>query len=132
LIVTNDMEGVRQAALELMVISLKEEDTDRQIRNLLDQEASPETLAKVMPVRKVADGYYSYAIYLMWLRGMLDSNVELALLADEAEGLRTLQTARQQFERDHPACPGCGIRQYSTAPIRCRNGRCGMDFRKKH
>lgn len=128
MIVSNDTEGVRQAALELMVISLKEEDTERQIRVLQSQEASAETLAKVMPLRKVADGYYSFALYLMWLRGMLDSDVELEILADEAEGLRAIQTARFEFERDHPACPQCGARQYSMKPISCR--KCNMSFRK--
>jgi hypothetical protein len=128
LIVSQDIDGVRAAALELMVESLREEDTDRVVANLLAQNASPETLAKAMPRRTLADAYYSYAHYIMWLRSMRVSEVQIDLLADEAEGLRAIETARQEFERDHPGCPRCSTRQYSRSPIKCR--KCGMDFTK--
>jgi hypothetical protein len=79
----------------------------------------------------MADGFYDFASYLLWVRGILDANVEMSITADDAEGLRALEAARQQFERDHPACPQCGTRQYSSTEMRCRKGRCGMEFQKK-
>jgi hypothetical protein len=127
-IVHQDMESVRQAALELMVESLKREDTERQIGNLHAQEAGPEMLMKVAPALTLAHGFYEYASYLMWLRGMIEADVELPIYADEAEGLVAIQAARQEFERSHPGCPQCGVRQYSTTPILCR--KCGMNFKK--
>ena len=126
-----DTDGVRQAALELMVFSLQEEDIDRQIGKLLHQDASPEMLAKVMPARKLADAYYTYAVYLMWLKGTLASGIELELLADEAEGLKAIDAARHEFEQTHPACPRCSVRQYSATPISCRNSKCAMKFRRE-
>jgi hypothetical protein len=124
------MDGVRQAALELMVESLDAEDVERQLDNLRAQDADEETLAKVMPMRTMADGFYDFASYILWIRGLIDSNVEIPIMADEAEGLRALEAARQEFERSHPACPQCGTRQYSSTAMRCRKSRCGMDFRK--
>jgi NADH pyrophosphatase NudC (nudix superfamily) len=129
-IVTQHMDGVRQAALELMVESLGAEDVERQLDNLRAQDADEETLAKVMPMRTMADGFYDFAGYILWIRGLIDSNVEIPIMADEAEGLRALAAAQQEFERDHPACPQCGTRQYSSTAMRCRKSRCGMDFRK--
>jgi hypothetical protein len=129
-IVSQDMESVRQAALELMVESLKEEDTGRQLGSLLQQESevAPETLIKIVPARKLASGFYEFAAYLMWLRGMNEADVELTIFADEAEGLLALRAARQDFEQSHPACPRCSVRQYSSTPIVCR--KCGMNFKK--
>jgi hypothetical protein len=131
LIVSEDTASVRQACIELFEESLHEDDTNRALENLVAQEADPETLKKALPVRTLVNAFYEYAAYLMWLRGMLSSDVELEILADEAEGLRTLEAARQEFERAHPACPQCRFRQYSTAPMTCRNRACRMDFRKK-
>jgi NADH pyrophosphatase NudC (nudix superfamily) len=131
MIVTQSMESVRQAAYELMVESLKEQDVDRQIDNLLLQDADVSTLAKVLPVRTMADGFYPCAVYFLKLRQMLDSGIAFSILADDAEGLCAVEAARQDFERDHPACPQCGKRQYSSTPIRCRSIRCGMEFGKK-
>jgi len=130
-IVTQSMDGIRQAALELMEESLGAEDVERQLDNLCAQDADEATLEKVIPVRTMADGFYEFASYLLWVRGILDANVEMSITADDAEGLRALEAARQQFERDHPACPQCGTRQYSSTEMRCRKGRCGMEFQKK-
>ena len=132
MIVTQDINAVREAAVELMKESLKEGDIERQIENvLLHGGAEESTLAKLMPVRTVADGFYNFATYLMWLRGMMDSGVEIVLTADEAEGLCAIEAARQEFERDHPACPQCGLRQYSRFAMSCRSSACGAKFEKK-
>jgi len=130
-IVTHCMDGVRQAALELMKESLGAADVERQLDNLCAQDADEATLAKVIPVRTMADGFYSYAAHILWMRKMIASNVEISVLADEAEGLCAIEDAVHEFERDHPPCPKCGKRQYSSTAMRCRNGRCGMDFRKQ-
>lgn len=131
MIVTQSMDGVRQAALELMKESLGAEDVERQIDNLRAQDADEATLAKVMPVRTMADGFYDFARHIMWIRQMINSGVEISIMADEAEGLCALEAARQEFERQHPACPQCGTRQYSSTAMRCRKGRCGLEFGKK-
>jgi NADH pyrophosphatase NudC (nudix superfamily) len=132
MIVTQHMNGIRQAALELMVESLGADDTARQIESIMaddDLMAYAVSLAKTVPVRTVADGFYDYAAYLFWIRSMIDADVELTVLAEEAEGLRALAVAQQEFERDHPGCPQCGARQYSSTAMRCRS--CRMEFRKK-
>jgi hypothetical protein len=129
--VTQDIDEVRQAALELMVESLKEEDTERQLANLLAQGEAPEALAKMLPRRTLVDAYYLYAEYLMWLRATRDADVDVEILADEAEGLRAIEAARQEYEREHPACPECGNRQYSRFAVSCRISRCGAKFEKR-
>jgi tRNA(Ile2) C34 agmatinyltransferase TiaS len=60
---------------------------------------------------------------------MIDADVDITVFAEEAEGLRALASAQQQFERDHPACPQCGAQQYSTTPIKCRS--CRLEFKKR-
>src|SRR5437867_9139801 len=115
-----------------MVESLKEAETERILDNLLEQGADEARLNKVLPKRRLAQGFYDCAQYLMWLRGMRDCGVELVILADEAEGLRALQLARQDFERDHPCCPRCSTRQFSTTALFCRNRACRMEFKKGH
>jgi hypothetical protein len=126
-----DIDEVRQAALELMVESLKAEDVDRQINNVLLDEDGLAALAKLMPRRSLTDAYYVYAEYLMWLRAMRDADVDVEILADEAEGLRAIEAARQEYEREHPACPECGVRQYSRFAMSCRISRCGAKFKKR-
>src|SRR5579864_6689485 len=104
------MDGVRQAALELMKESLGAADVERQLDSLCAQDADEATLAKVIPVRTMADGFYSFAAHIFWMRKMIDSNVQITVLSDEAEGLCAIEAARQEFERDHPPCPKCGKR----------------------
>jgi hypothetical protein len=120
-------EEIKGAALELMVESLEEEATERRLRGLLNYHVDLEGLAKAARARSLAAGYYDAANYLMWLRGMIESGVDLELNADEAEGLSFIASARYEFERDHPACPQCGTRQCSTRPIMCR--KCKLNFR---
>ncbi|MFL6310578.1 MAG: hypothetical protein ACJ71W_00605 [Terriglobales bacterium] len=132
MIVTQDMNGIRRAALELMVESLGADDLARQIESIMsgdDLMAYAVSLAKTVPVRTVAEGFYDYAAYLFWIRSMIDADVDITVLAEEAEGLRALASAQQQFERDHPACPQCGAQQYSTTPIKCRS--CRLEFKKR-
>lgn len=132
MIVTQDINGIRQAALELMVESLGADDLARQIESIMSDDdlmAYAVSLAKTVPVRTVADGFYDYAAYLFWIRSMIDADVELTILAEEAEGLRALAAAQQEFERDHPPCSQCGERQFSRTAIRCRS--CRMEFKKR-
>lgn len=132
MIVTQDMDCVRQAALELMVESLEADNCARQIQSIMSEQdlmAYAVSLAKMVPLRTVAAGFYDYASYLFWVRSMMDVNVDIQILAEEAEGLRAIEAARYDFERDHPPCPQCGARQYSSTPIKCRS--CRMEFKKK-
>jgi hypothetical protein len=132
MIVTQHMNGIRQAALELMVESLGADDLARQIESIMsgdDLMAYAVSIAKTVPVRTMADGFYDYAAYLFWIRSMIDADVDITILAEEAEGLRALAAAQHEFERDHPACPQCGERQSSRTPIKCRS--CRLEFKKR-
>jgi hypothetical protein len=128
LIVTTDIPGIRQAALELLVESLREEDVERQLDSLREQDAAPEILAKLAPRRTLADAYYEYAAYILWLRGKRADGIDIEVLADEAEGLSTIEDALREYDRAHPCCPRCGFRQYSATTMLCR--KCGLNFRK--
>jgi len=128
LIVTADIPGTRQAALELLVESLHQEDVERQISSLREQDAEPDVLAKLAPKRTLADAYYEYARYLLWLRGKRADGIEIEVLADEAEGLGAIEDALREYDRAHPGCPRCAARQYSASPMLCR--KCGLNFRK--
>jgi tRNA(Ile2) C34 agmatinyltransferase TiaS len=59
---------------------------------------------------------------------MREANIDIEVLADEAEGLRAIEDALHEYDRAHPGCPRCGVRQYSATSILCR--KCGLNFRK--
>lgn len=104
------MEGVRIAALEIFEESLNSERLQRQISRLKPDD---QQILKLLPTRKLADGYYDWACYLLWLRNKMGAGVKFAeIFADEAEGLSAISLAMQDFEREHPHCPACGQRGY--------------------
>ncbi len=127
ILVSQDVEGVRQAALELFKASLHEKDMDRVIANA-SQADDLGVLERVVREERLSPGYREWAEYLIWLKGKLDAGVTLELTADEAEGITAVVSARQQFESEHPQCAKCGTRQYSKVSLRCRG--CSMEFKR--
>jgi len=125
--VAQDVEGIRKAALELFDESLREKDIGRMIENAVHAE-DLNLLERVVPKPSVARGYREWVIYLIWLKGKIDTGVKFDLFADEAEGLTTLMSARHEFESEHPCCFKCGARQYSKVSFRCRS--CGVEFKR--
>ena len=127
ILVGQDLEGIRLAALQLFDESLREKEMDRVISNAAQTE-DLSVLERVLPAQKLSPGYRDWVTYLIWLKGKIDTGITFALSADEAEGLTALVGARQEFEREHPCCGRCGARQYSKVSMRCRS--CSVDLRK--
>jgi hypothetical protein len=126
IIVAQDVEGIRLAALQLFEESLREKEMDRVISNA-SQADDLTALERVVQEQKLSPGYRDWTLYLIWLKGKIDTGVNLEISADEAEGLTALVSARQEFEREHPQCFKCGARQYSKVSLRCRS--CSVEFR---
>jgi len=106
------------AALEILKESLNNERLQRQLSRI---EPDDPQMLKLLPARKLADGYYDWVMYLLWLRNKMSAGVEFGeVFADEAEGITAIALATQDFERDHPQCPACGERGY-RGMRRCPN-----------
>lgn len=128
--VVRDTEGVRQALDELF-----EEDF---VRARVDREsagANAETKERMswqIPKRTISPGYYAFAEYLFSIDNQRRAGLVFAvsdLTAFEVQGLVALDRARGEFERRHPACGGCGIRQENRFSFECSG--CGVKFRRK-
>ncbi|MCU1307118.1 MAG: hypothetical protein JWN45_1813, partial [Acidobacteriaceae bacterium] len=95
---------------------------------LLDMSLMPAQREEDVPESKLSPGYFLRVEYLVYLEGMMKAGAKFDLFADEVEGLRALQSARAEFEREHPACSGCGTNQYSAFATRCH--ACGAQFKR--
>ena len=112
ILVSQDVEGIRMAALEIFEESMNSADLERRLSRLGPDD--PQVL-KLLPQRDLADGYYDWALYLLWLKSKMNAGVEFEMLyADEAEGLSALSLAMQDFEKKHPRCACCGERGHSA------------------
>jgi hypothetical protein len=104
-----DVEGLRQAALEMFVQTMENEELEGRLRS-----SAPDDLAqmeKLLPNKTLAPGYYEQVLYLLWFEDKLNAGITFSeISADEAEGMAALQRARQQFQQEHPQCPHCGTR----------------------
>src|ERR1700694_6214393 len=105
--VSQDCEGLQMAAFDLFERSMSADGLERAITNA-SLSGDLQELERIMPERKYSPGYLSFLCYLLWLEKMMDVGVQFKLYADEAEGLRALKLARQEFESEHPACGSCG------------------------
>jgi hypothetical protein len=123
IVVSQDVEGVRMAALELLENSLDSEKNQRRLDAISPDDF--DQMRKLVPASKLSPGYHDWAIYLFWLERHVGSIADLR--ADEADGLSAIQRARQQFEQDHPPCPGCGTRLGNRMLRRCCS--CGRELR---
>ncbi len=120
MIVSTDIEGVRMAFLRLFEDSLRAADTERILSNLADTDDISQ-IERALPPNDLSPGYRQWCEYILWLESMISANVTFSLDADEAEGIRILSAARQQFRNDHPQCPSCGTMQSSRTSRRCRS-----------
>lgn len=110
--VSQDAEGIRLAALELMEESLDAPERERALR-AAELTANPEeTMAKIEPQRKLSVGYY---LWLQFIVEAIETPLEYGvgfreadLAADELAGLLVVRNARAEFRREHPPCRGCG------------------------
>ena len=123
--VERDAEGLKIALREIF-----EEAFLREASGGMDG-ATASTMARIaeeMPQRSLSPGYYTRAEYLLDLATAIECGVGYSaevLGRDDALGLQALKRARNEFERDHPAC-SCGARQHSRFISQCR--RCGAKF----
>jgi hypothetical protein len=126
ILVAQDVQGIRDAALDLFERSLSAPGLERALANAA-QAGNLQELERIMPESKLSPGYLSFVSYLLWLEGMMGVGAQFKLYADEAEGLRALQMARDEFEREHPRCAACGAAQFTKFAKSC--GSCGQKFR---
>lgn len=90
------------------------------VRMLRDTEPAKriEAYEAMRTPRTVPDGCFTWIAHLVWLEGMLEIT-DLALAAEEAEGLLILKRERARFQVEHPACLKCGMPNEAHA-LRCR------------
>jgi len=123
--VSADLAGLRVAALELFEGAMLEEQSAPALRRAPLGEDRDRVLERTAPARSLSPGYYERVAYLLSLEqelglGLMTRPSEL--LASELDGLFAVKSARSEFEREHPACPGCGaLNQKFAATCRaCR------------
>ncbi|HLJ89577.1 MAG TPA: hypothetical protein VKZ53_22395 [Candidatus Angelobacter sp.] len=122
--VSQDHDGVRIAALELFEEQLHRHDADRALANaLISGDIDDALLAKLSPNSSLSPGYRDFVVYVLWLKSMIGAGVQFDLTDGEAEGLRAIEAARQEFVTKHPPCRYCGYFQYSTVSMRCHKCR---------
>jgi hypothetical protein len=114
-----DYQGLRTAAGEMYIESFLRKELDEVLESCT-REGAIEAIAKIIPRRTVAHGYYQWVSYLLWLRSVSAlPGSGLELMADEAEGLLVVADAEREFRRDHPSCYKCGTLNEITA-FSCR------------
>ncbi len=126
MIVSSDIDGVRMAFIRLFEDSLRSADTERILGNLADTDDLSQ-IERALPPNDLSPGYRQWCEYMLWLESMISANVNLSLDADEAESLRVLKAAREQFSNDHPQCSACGTMQSSRMSRHCRKCRKEMN-----
>jgi hypothetical protein len=110
--VSQDAEGLRMAALELMEDAL---DAGQREANeqLAEYSGDPElVLRAAQPKRTLSPGYYMWLGYVAeTIAEPLEAGIafsEANVDADEILALGILSEARAKFRRMHPPCSGCG------------------------
>jgi hypothetical protein len=88
-------------------------------RQLIEQSVPPRTLA---------EGYYVWVAYLVWLLRAVDHVQFRELHAADVEGLKIVIDARNEFLRHHPRCARCGAMNDKFAMNCCE---CRLDFTGK-
>jgi len=127
--VARDTEGLRMAALGLL-----EEAYQRECIKSAVQRADAETRARAlddMDPRTLSPGYYGQAAYLFDLATMFELGISYGpadLTREDVIGLVAIRSAKAEFEREHPSCPRCGVRQDNCFTAQCRG--CHMKLRR--
>jgi hypothetical protein len=102
----------------------------RKVRRASKQQLAnrEEFIRKTLPPRTLADGYYLWIDYLVWLLSTVETLRIETLAASEVEGIRIVSEARAEFARKHPRCYRCGAQNENFA-MRC--AECQQDFSGK-
>jgi len=114
--VESDYDGLRIAAREFFEEEWAFKKVDALRANVRNRE---ELIRKTLPKRSVTKGYYLWVEYLLWLAGVHEIARFQDLSASEAEGLKLVARARNEFYRHHPPCPKCGATTDGFGQIRC-------------
>jgi len=127
--VERDPEGLQLALRELF-----EEAFCREAIRSVMEKADEDTQARAMediPQRTLSPGYYSRAEYILDLGSAIEAGAGYSaevLGREDVTGLQALKRAKQEFERDHPAC-SCGTRQHNRYILECRS--CHAKFARR-
>ena len=125
--VAQDVEGVREAVLQLLEESFFQQSAICALLDRTDDEDAARILAKG-PQRDLSPGYYKWAGYLLVIEEMRDCGHRVeGLQAIELNGLIQVRRARHEFNVAHPTC-SCGNRLESRWVEGCDG--CGAKFRK--
>lgn len=98
---------VRRAAAELFNEGFMHAEVQRKVRST-PEHLRMDAYESLQPKRTVPDGCFDWIDHLVWLEKMLEL-VDLQLTASEATGIVELRRERARFQREHPACPQCGM-----------------------
>lgn len=86
-----------------------------------------EFLQRVIPQRSLAEGYYAWIDYLIWLSATHDIVPFRELSAIEVEGIKIIRAARDKFLSDRVRCGKCGSLNDKHA-LAC--SECGERFKE--
>jgi hypothetical protein len=108
------------AAVQMLENSMDDVGRERRLRSIApDDLVQAENLA---PKASFSPGYQDRVLYLLWLHEKMNVGIGFSnITADEADGIAAVLRGRQQFEAEHPRCPGCGYRMKFTKMKRCPN-----------
>jgi hypothetical protein len=124
---TRDVEGLKQALRELLEEAFSLSRVEKSMEGA--NEAAQQRMLASLPPRTLSPGYYKAAEYLLWLEQHLEVGAPAGtMVAWEADGLCVVARARDEFEREHPACGACGALQDSRWMAKCC--ACGAEFRR--
>ena len=122
LYVERDYASLHVAAREC----LEEEWALSQISPLLAKTPDPEALIrKTVKKRQLAEGYYKWIGYLLWLSRMHDIASFRDLTSAEAHGIEIVRSAGKEFLANHPKCEKCGAMNVKHS-FKCYE--CGVEF----
>lgn len=120
--VEHDAEGLQLAVRALFEESLAEHRL-APVLEKADDEQRDRILAE-LPMREISPGYYKRAAYLVDLANILTLGIPMdASVFTQADvtGIAAVRRAKNEFEREHPACPSCGERQDNAFMRECFN-----------
>jgi NADH pyrophosphatase NudC (nudix superfamily) len=125
--VERDHEGLHTALVGLFEEAFQKSAIEEASR-AADKEQRKRMLDEI-PARSLSPGYYARATYILDLGRAIETGVTYSaetLAREDVRGLQALARAKAEFEREHPACSGCGTRQDNRFAMKCRG--CGVKF----
>lgn len=125
--VERDTEGLHQALVALFEEAFHRNAIDQAAR-MADREERQRMLDEIAE-RTLSPGYYARADYILDLGRSLEMGISYTatmLTREDVQGLQALSRAKAEFEREHPACGNCGVRQDNRFMPKCKG--CGVVF----